>query len=278
MGIAGRWSATLKRRVEADTGERLISVSFSQVTPGDIFPDLAVSEGSASIDTPLYGSAEFVLGGDGIESASGRLDLGAGVFSIGDGDESILLDEATFRAHWDVAGGAIVVEPSSIHLGETGGSFTGLVRDEGAGRYAFAFESRDTILAPRDSGEEPLATDLIELTGSADLPVEHAQSRPHHHPDAPGLLCRGRQARVHRRDAVLRPGGRIDADVDRDVEADVAPVSCPRRPALGAGQHPGRPHRLGAVRRCGAGGGPLPSRAPGSGGRSRSGSTSSSRT
>ena len=53
--------------------------------------------------------------------------------------------------------------------GKSGGSFTGSVRDEGAGSYAFAFQSHDTILAPRDSREEPLATDLIELTGIADL-------------------------------------------------------------------------------------------------------------
>lgn len=169
QGAAGRWSAALKRRVGADTGQRLVSISFSHVMPGDIFPDLAVSEASASVDTPLYGSAEFVLGGGGIEGASGRLDLGAGVFRYGDSGEGILLDEATIRAHWDVAARQIIVEPSSIHIGDTGGSFTGLVQDAGGGRYVFAFESRDAILAPRDSGEEPLAAELIEFSGSADL-------------------------------------------------------------------------------------------------------------
>ncbi len=169
QGITGRWSASLTRRADVETGERVISVSFSQVTPGDVFPDLALSEGAAGIEAPLYGSVAFVLGSDGMKEAKGRLDLGAGVFTYGDGGEGILLDEATIRAHWDVAARQIVVEPSSIHIGDTGGTFTGVVQDAGSGRYAFAFESRDAILAPRDSGEEPLETDLIELSGSADL-------------------------------------------------------------------------------------------------------------
>jgi hypothetical protein len=169
-GVAGRWNAAMERRVDVATGARVISMSVSELTPGDIFPDLVVADGSASLDTPLYLSAEFVLGGTGIRGASGRLDVGAGVFRYGDSGESILLDEASIRARWDIASGQIVVDPSSIHIGSTGGSFTGLVQDAGSGRYAFAFESHDTILAPRDSDEEPLAAELIELSGSADLP------------------------------------------------------------------------------------------------------------
>lgn len=163
LGATGRWSATFGRRAEVETGDRLISLTFAQLMPGDLFPELA-----ASIDAPLYGGVELAVGEDGIRAASARLDVGAGFIRYGDRDDSSLLDEATLRVHWDVSSGTIVVEPSSIHLGDTGGTFTGRVRDAGGGRYSFALESRDTVLSPRDSREGPLSAELVELSGSVD--------------------------------------------------------------------------------------------------------------
>jgi len=166
LGSAGRWTAAAARRVDAESGDRLISLNFAQLMPGDLFPELA-----GSVDTPLYGGVELTVGEGGTRAASARLEIGAGLVRYGDRDESSLLDEATIRARWDIAEGTIVVEPSSVHLGDTGGTFTGWVRDAGSGRYAFALQSRDAVLSPRDSWEEPLAAELIELAGSVDPPA-----------------------------------------------------------------------------------------------------------
>ncbi len=142
-GHAGPWTATFTRRTDSSTGERTLSASFSQLTLADV-ASLVGADSAPSSDIPLYGSANVVLASDGaIKDASARLDVGAGVFRLGDGEEAILLDEASIRARWDRAEAAIVVEPSSFHFGDTGGTVTGTVRDEGDGRYAFSFESRD---------------------------------------------------------------------------------------------------------------------------------------
>ncbi len=162
----GTWSASLARRVEAATGDRLVSLGFSQITLADVTEGLA---GTAAAEIPLYGAADIVLDARGLRDASIRLDIGAGVLDLGAPDETVLLDEAAIRARWDGAAGEIVVEPSSVHFGPTGGSFTGVVRDEGGGRFMFAFESGDTVLASRDMDGDPLAVQLLELSGSADV-------------------------------------------------------------------------------------------------------------
>ena len=165
-GQSGAWSASLSRRIAADSGDRVLSAAFAQVTIGDLL--LGVADTTIA-DIPLYGSADIVVDGHGMRDASLRLDVGAGVLDLGGPEEAILLDEASLRARWDGAAGEIVVEPSSVHAGPTGGTFTGVIRDEGGGRYIFAFESRDAVLAPRDSGQPPLAVESLEVSGSADL-------------------------------------------------------------------------------------------------------------
>ena len=166
QGQSGAWSASLSRRIAPDTGDRVLSGAFEQVTLGDLL--LGVADTTVA-DIPLYGSADIVVDDHGMRDAALRLDVGAGVLDLGGPEEAILLDEASLRARWDGAVGEIVVEPSSVHIGPTGGTFTGVVRDEGGGRYAFAFESSDAVLAPRDSGHPPLPVESLEVSGSADL-------------------------------------------------------------------------------------------------------------
>jgi hypothetical protein len=165
-GQSGAWSASFSRRVEADSGDRVLSGAFSQMTLADLSLGVA---GSSIAEIPLYGGADVVIDERGMRDASLRLDIGAGVLDVGGPEEAILLDEASLRARWDGAAGEIVVEPSSVHFGPSGGTFTGVVRDEGGGRYMFAFDSSDTMLAPRDIDMAPLAVAGFELSGSADL-------------------------------------------------------------------------------------------------------------
>ena len=170
-GAAGRWSGHLERKVDPATAWRIMSVKFSQIALADIAPGLFRTSDETAPDIPLFGEVEIVTGDDGVRSATARLDVGAGLLRFGpDDSDSILLDEAVLKAHWDAGRGEITVEPSSIHAGPTGGSFTGTIREEGSGRYLFAFQSRDTVLAPRDSVEAPLAADLVEVAGGFDLP------------------------------------------------------------------------------------------------------------
>ena len=92
-----RWTATFTRRTDSSTGERTLSASFSQLTLADV-ASLVGADSAPSSDIPLYGSANVVLASDGaIKDASARLDVGAGVFRFGDGEEAILLDEATHQ-------------------------------------------------------------------------------------------------------------------------------------------------------------------------------------
>lgn len=170
-GAGGRWSARLERRIDPETRWRVISAKFSQLTVADVAPGLVRSSEDTASDIPLFGEVQLVVGDDGVRSATARLDVGAGLLHFGhDETDTILLDEAVLKAHWDADRGEIAIEPSSIHVGPTGGSFTGTIREEGSGRYLFAFVSRDTVLAPRDSVEAPLAADLVELAGSFELP------------------------------------------------------------------------------------------------------------
>ncbi len=165
-GWSGEWSASVARRIEAETGDHVLSAGFSQMTVADLAPSLAAS---SAAEIPLYADLNVVVDDRGMRDATLRLDVGAGVLDFGTPDEAVLLDEATIRARWDGAAGEIVVEPSSLHFGPTSGSFTGVIRDEGSGRMMFAFESGDATLAARDSGEPPLPVQQLEISGSADL-------------------------------------------------------------------------------------------------------------
>ncbi len=169
-GHAGRWTASFERKIDAASGDRSLSGVFSQLSLADILPVLAEEGSHATAEIPLYGRADVLLAGDGaVKSASVRLDVGAGVFRFGEAQEEILLDEATIKAHWDVASKAIVIDPSPIYFGETRGIVTGEVKRDGDERFVFSVQSRGAILAPRDSKEEPLVADRIELSGVADV-------------------------------------------------------------------------------------------------------------
>jgi Protein of unknown function/AsmA-like C-terminal region len=174
-GYAGRWSGTLDRSVDPTTGERTISGNFSQLTLADIFPTLASGgKDEPTADIPLYGRGTVAVGADGaVKAATVRLDVGAGVFSTGDSDESVLLDEATVKLRWDVANRVIAVEPSPVYFGQTRGVVTGGVRpaaQPGSGRYAFDLESRGAILASSDANAPPVTADRIAVSGELDLP------------------------------------------------------------------------------------------------------------
>ncbi len=173
-GYAGRWSGNLERTEDPETGTHQISGVFSQLTLADIFPQIDGTKSSASADIPLYGRANVGFGRDGaVESATLRLDVGAGVFSTGSDDESVLLDEATVKLNWDVPNRVIMVEPSPIYFGKTRGVATGWVRpsgEPGAGRYAFDLQSLGAVLAARDANAPPIVADRLAVSGEVDLP------------------------------------------------------------------------------------------------------------
>ncbi|SDB11342.1 YhdP family protein [Bauldia litoralis] len=173
-GYAGRWSGTLERTEDQRDGTHALSGVFSQLTLADLFPGFGGSEGSASADIPLYGRANVGFDSDGaVASATLRLDVGAGVFSTGSEDESVLLDEATLKLDWDVANRIIVVEPSPVFFGETRGIATGWVRPAGGtggGRYAFDIQSRGAVLAAKDANAPPIVAERLGISGILDLP------------------------------------------------------------------------------------------------------------
>ncbi|MCB1485928.1 MAG: hypothetical protein KDJ88_00560 [Bauldia sp.] len=171
-GYAGRWTATLERTEDLETGAHEISGVFSQLTLADFFPQFG-GDSATSADIPLYGRATVDFSGDGsLEAASLRLDVGAGVFTTGGEDASVLLDEATIKLNWDVAGGVINVEPSSLFFGQTRGIVTGSIRPSGPvghGRYAFSLDAADAVLAARDANAPPVVA-RIAVSGIYDLP------------------------------------------------------------------------------------------------------------
>jgi hypothetical protein len=170
-GTAGRWTADLGRRTDRKSGERVLTASVSQLTLADAFPALAAPDSEVSVDSPLFGTMRLILDRDSaLVEADARLEVGAGVIRFGDRGEAQLLDEAAIAARWDVAESAVVIQPSPVQFGDTRATLTGLLRDEGGGRYAFAIESHDAVLAPRDSDEAPLAAELIEVSGVMDAP------------------------------------------------------------------------------------------------------------
>ncbi|MBN8998832.1 MAG: hypothetical protein J0H54_05395, partial [Rhizobiales bacterium] len=173
-GYSGRWGILAERTVDAQSRNRTLSVSFSQLTIADIEPNFGRPESLLSSDIPIYGRATIVLQPDGtIEDAQARFDLGAGTLVSGFGKDTVLLDEATVRLHWDVARRVLQLNPSTFYFGNTRAMFTGEIRplaDPSDGRYAYQLESRGALLDVRDANEKPLIADRIALSGVADFP------------------------------------------------------------------------------------------------------------
>ncbi len=176
-GYSGRWSATIERDLDANSGGHAISAEFSQLTPADIIPAFGDDKGLFVADMPLYGRASMHVNASGaVEDASARIDVGAGTLRFREDllakQESVLLDGATVRLHWDIPKKAIVIDPSTFSFGNTRGLVTGTIRPDGdpaAGRYAFDLESPGTVMAPSDSQAPPMVAQRISLEGTADL-------------------------------------------------------------------------------------------------------------
>ena len=170
LGHGGRWTATLDRSLDENTGGHAMTAVFSQLTIADLFPGLG--SGPVSVDIPLYGRANINFDDQGgVEAASARIDLGAGIIRFARGRETILLDEATLRLRWDIPNQALIVDRSSFSFGRTRGSVSGRIRAEGDAanrRYAFNLVSPGAVLAPSDSGLRPLIAQQIVLSGTAD--------------------------------------------------------------------------------------------------------------
>ena len=176
-GYSGRWSATVERDLDANSGGHAISAVFSQLTLADVIPAFGDDKGMFVADVPLYGRATMHVNASGeVEDASARIDVGAGTLRFreepGSKQESVLLDEATVRLHWDIPNKAIVIDPSTFFFGNTRGLVTGTIKPDGdpaSGRYAFDFESPGTVMAPSDSGAPPMVAQRISIEGTADL-------------------------------------------------------------------------------------------------------------
>lgn len=171
LGYSGRWSATADRSLDAASGDRNYSVNLSQISLGDFLWSVADPNSAFSSDAPLYGRAMVRIGNDGaVRAANLRLDLGAGTMRFRSAFNPLPVDEATLRLRWDVAGERIVIEPSTLFMGDTQAVFTGSIRAMGEGRYGFTVESRGAVLAHGDAvGAPPLVTQRIAVTGTADL-------------------------------------------------------------------------------------------------------------
>ena len=172
-GYGGRWTAQIDREIDANSGSHVLSALFSQLTIADIFPQLGDDEHLLNADIPLYGRASIRFSPDGsVEDATARLDLGAGTITFGEARETLLLDEATVRLHWDIPRKTLVLEPSTVYFGETRGVVSGKVYptgDPADRRYAFEFTSPGAVLAPRDSGLPPMIAQRLAASGVLDL-------------------------------------------------------------------------------------------------------------
>jgi hypothetical protein len=172
-GYSGRWGIIGERSLDPKTGDRNLSLSFSQLTIADIEPNFGRPESLITSDIPLFGRASVRLGANGdVKDAQLRFDLGAGQFVSGFGKDTVLLDEATIRVHWDVAARTLVLDPSNFQFGPTSAVLTGVIKPLGErsdGRYSFDFESRGAMLAA-DSNSPPIVADRIALVGTADFP------------------------------------------------------------------------------------------------------------
>ena len=176
-GYSGRWSATIERDLDANSGGHAISAVFSQLTLADAIPAFGDDKGMFVADVPLYGRASMHISAAGeIEDASARIDLGAGTLRFREDpaakQETVLLDEATVRLHWDIPNKAIIIDPSTFFFGNTHALLTGSIKPDGdpsAGRYAFDFESPGTVMAPSDSHAPAMVAQRISVSGTADL-------------------------------------------------------------------------------------------------------------
>jgi hypothetical protein len=172
-GYGGRWTATIDRDRDASSGSHVMSAVFSQLTIADIFPGLGDDDGLLTADIPLYGRVNIRFDKNGaVEDANARLDFGAGVIRFGEERETVLLDEATVKAHWDLASRALILDPSTFYFGQTRGVVTGRIFPQGDAadrRYGFELASPGAILAPSDSGLPPMIAQRIAVSGVADL-------------------------------------------------------------------------------------------------------------
>ncbi len=176
-GYSGRWSATIERDLDANSGGHAVSMEFSQLTLPDVIPAFGDDKGLFVADMPLYGRATMNISAAGdIENASANIDVGAGTLRFREDllakQESVLLDGATVRLHWDIPNKAIVIDPSTFAFGNTRGLVTGTIKTDGdpsTGRYNFDLESPGTVMAPPNSGEPPMVAQRISVSGTADL-------------------------------------------------------------------------------------------------------------
>ena len=172
-GYSGRWGIVGERTLDAASGDRTLSLSFSQLTIADIEPNFGRPESLITSDIPLFGRATVRLAANGdVKDAQLRFDLGAGQFVSGFGKDTIVLDEATIRVHWDVAQRTLVLDPSNFQFGPTNAVLTGAIKplsDKSDGRYSFDFETRGAMLAS-DTQSPAIVADRIALVGTADFP------------------------------------------------------------------------------------------------------------
>ncbi|MCX5493503.1 DUF3971 domain-containing protein [Kaistia dalseonensis] len=173
-GYMGRWGLLAERTVDEQTRGRTLTLAFSQLTLADLNPNFGDPASLLSSDVPVFGRATVRFGEKGdVEDATMRIDLGAGNIISGFSRDTVLLDEATIRLHWDMAKRAVIIEPSSFFFGDTRGVVTGVVKpitDIADGRYSFSLESQNSILAARDANAPPIVADRIALAGTADFP------------------------------------------------------------------------------------------------------------
>jgi hypothetical protein len=172
-GYGGRWTAQIDRQTDANSGGHEMSAVFSQLTIADLVPKLGDDNSLLTADIPLYGRANLRFAKDGsIQAASARLDVGAGTVRFGEDHDTVLLDEATVQAHWDLAAKALILDPSTFYFGDTRGVVTGKIApvgDPADRRYSFDLTSPGAVLAPRDSGLPPMIAQRMEVSGTADL-------------------------------------------------------------------------------------------------------------
>ena len=172
LGYGGRWSISGERQVNPKTEDRTLALSFSQLTIADLEPNFGRPDSLVVSDIPLFGRATVVMAKNGdVKDAQLRFDLGAGTFVSGFGKDTVTLDEATIRIHWDVANRMLVLEPSNFEFGPTKAVLTGLIKplgDGSDGRYSFDFESKGAILAA-DKRSPAIVADRIALVGETNF-------------------------------------------------------------------------------------------------------------
>ena len=92
----------------------------------DLVPKLGDDNSLLTADIPLYGRANLRFAKDGsVQAATARLDLGAGIMRFGEDHDTVLLDEATVQAHWDIGNKALILDPSTFYFGDTRAVVTG---------------------------------------------------------------------------------------------------------------------------------------------------------